>query len=161
MAKKSSGKRQSFLHASGQYAKKIGGQWFCYGKDKEVAVAAWQKQFSDIASDIAPPPRGLSPSPVELGNVYADHLRRQVEKAELSERTAAEYKRSIHRLVRIAGTVCQVAALRPIDIGAIKERFADPVGVAAESRRYGGRSVKRRAISTVAIDIRNLRVFLN
>lgn len=164
MAKKSSGKRQPsppFLHSSGQYAKKIGSQWFYYGKDKEAAVAAWEKQLSYIASDIAPPPRGLSPSLVELGNVYADHLRRQVENDELSDRTASEYKRSIHRLVSIAGAECQVAALRPIDFGAIKERLADPVRAGAESKRYGGRAVKRRAISTVAIDVRNLRVFLN
>jgi integrase len=97
----------------------------------------------------------------ELGNVYADFLRRQVENFELSERTASEYKRSIHRLVSIAGAECQVAALRPIDFGAIKEKLAEPVRVASDSKRHGGRTVKRRGISTVSIDIRNLRVFLN
>lgn len=164
MAKKAPGKRQPtppFLHASGQYAKKINGKWFYFGIDKDAAFEAWKKQLSYIASDIAPPSRGMSPTLAELGNVYADYLRRQVESDELGDRTAGEYRRSIHRLIAIAGADCQVGALRPIDFGAIKEKLAEPVAVSAESKRRGGRTVKRRSISTVAIDVRNLRVFLN
>jgi integrase len=150
-----------YLHASGQYVKKLKGRWYYYGTDKEEALAKWRKQQSYIALDIAPQSRNASPTLAELGNVYADFLRRQVASSELSDRTAAEYTRSIGRLVAIAGPDCRVEDWRPIDFGAIKEKLAEPVRVADDSRRYGGRVVKRRANTTVAIDIRNLRVFLN
>lgn len=164
MPKKSQAKRKlapPYLHASGQYVKKIKGKWFYYGTDKDAALEAWRKQQSYIALDVAPPSRNASPSLAELGNVYADYLRRAVEAEELSDRTAAEYKKSIARLVTIAGADCVIANLRPIDFGAIKEGLAKPVKVAADSTRFGGRKVKRRANTTVAIDIRNLRVFFN
>jgi integrase len=150
-----------YLHPSGQWAKKIQGVMHYYGKDKDAAFAAWQKQQSYVASDITPPPRGSCPTLAELGNVYADYLRRAVDAGEISGRTSTEYTKSIHRFIAIAGAGCRVDALRPIDFGTIKERLSLPVAVADDSKRYGGRKVKRRAITTVAIDIRNLRVFLN
>lgn len=150
-----------YLHASGQYVKKIKGKWYYYGADKEAALAEWNKQQSYIALDIAPQSRNTSPTLAELGNVYADFLRRQQIADALSSRTAAEYTRSIGRLIDIAGPDSRVVDWRPIDFGALKEKLSEPVRVAKDSKRYGGRTVKRRAASTVAIDIRNLRVFLN
>ena len=150
-----------YLHPSGQWAKKIDGKMFYYGKDKEAAIQAWKKQLSYVANDITPPPRGSCPTLAELGNVYADYMRRVVDAGELASRTATEYTKSIRRLIAIAGADCRVDALRPIDFGAIKEKLALPITLDDDSKRYGGRTVKRRAITTVAIDIRNIRVFLN
>ncbi len=150
-----------YLHPSGQWAKKIDGKMHYYGKDQEAALLAWNKQQSYVASDITPPPRGSCPTLAELGNVYADFMRRAIDAGELSSRTSTEYTKSIRRFVAIAGADCRVDALRPIDFGAIKEKLAIPIPVDDDSKRFGGRTVKRRAITTVAIDIRNIRVFLN
>lgn len=149
-----------YLHPTGQWAKKFKGVMHYYGKDKEAAFAAWEKQQSYVAIDIAPP-RGSCPTLTELGNVYADFMRRAVDAGEPASRTATKYTKSIRRLIAITCADCRVDALRPIDFGTIKEKLALPITLDDDSKRFGGRMVKRRVITTVAIDIRNIRVFLN
>ncbi len=150
-----------FLHSSGQWAKKVKGKTRYFGTVKSEALAKWEKENEFIQAGVDPPRYQQSVTLAELGNVYADFLRRQVASGELGERTASEYRRSIARLVEIVGSDCCVGQLKPIDFGTIKERLAEPIAVAEGSARYGGRTVKRRAMTTVAIDVRNLRVFFN
>src|SRR5690606_18464502 len=124
-------------------------------------LAKWESEQAYTLAGVEPPRHQQTPSLSELGNVYAHYLRRTVASGELSERTAGEYERSIARLIEIVGPDCRIGTLKPGDFGEIKERLSDPVMKAKGSARHGGRTVKRRAVTTVAIDIRNLRVFFN
>ena len=66
---------------------------------------------------------GSCPTLAKLGSVYADYMRRAIDAGELSPRTSTEYTKSIRRLIVIAGADCRFDALRPIDLGAIKEKL--------------------------------------
>lgn len=150
-----------FLHkGSGQWAKKIKGKTRYFGTDKNQALEKWKSEQA-IEAGTEAPKGGNGATIAELGNVYADYLRRALEAGELSDRTAAEYQKSIARLVTIVGSDCRASKLKPIDFGKVKEKLATPIKLSEDSTRYGGRKVKRRAVTTVAIDIRNIRVFLN
>lgn len=151
-----------FLHrGSGQWAKKIGGKTRYFGKDKDAALEKWQQEERYRLAGVEPPRYQREPSVTEAGNVYADFLRRQVANGELDARTAEEYKRSIRRFISIAGSDRRIGSLGAADFGRIKEALFEPVAVTKGAKRPGGRIVKRRAVTTVAIDVRNLRVFFN
>lgn len=151
-----------FLHRNGQWSKKVRGKHRYFGPDRDAALRRWLDEKDSLLAGVEPTPVVTSPTITELANVYTDQCRRRVESDELQKSTADEYEATLHRLIGFVGPNSEPAKWKPTDFANIKERFHEPV-IRTAGPRGGikGRSVDRRSVTSVAIDIREVKAFLN
>ncbi|PHQ35164.1 tyrosine-type recombinase/integrase [Rhodopirellula bahusiensis] len=151
-----------FRHRNGQWAKKVNGKHRYFGADRDEALKRWLETKDDLLAGVEPTPVADSPTIAELANLYIDRCRLRVESDEMAGSTAIEYENVLHRMIGFVGREAQPATWKPIDFAKLKERLHEPIKRTAGPRGgLKGKSVKRRSATTVAIDIRAIKAFLN
>ena len=105
MPRKGSDKKPLFLHQTGQWAKKIKGRMYYFGKDFDDALKRYVDERDEIAAGRNPRKherRSSHADRVTLGDVVNAFLafkERQVAERELSQRTFGDYYGTCLRLV--------------------------------------------------------------
>ncbi len=136
-----------FLHANGQWTKKIRGKHHHFGTNRDAAVKKYLEQKEDLEAGRTPrPPDGQYHLTVEdMVNLCLTRKEDKVASGELRRRTFKEYRRAGRRLVRVLGRNRLVEDLTPGDF--------------AKVRRDLQRTAK--SLSTIKSDIRKMMVFFN
>jgi integrase len=164
MAKKSSDSDfPLYLHASGQWAKRVLGKVRYFGKDKDAAAKRWLREKDYLLAGEEPPNDSDSATVAELANVFYEKQRLRVtHEKNISSRHVENMAKSIDRLIAIVGKSCHLDRLKPLDWDEIRIRLYEPSKARAGAR--GGtvaRVIDRRSPVTVSNDLRNILVFLN
>jgi integrase len=154
-----------YAHASGRWAKKIRQRTFFFGywDDWKGALERYLDERDAIQAGRNPrSAKPTTPTLQELVNVYVNDARQRVASNDLSQRTLNDYIKTLKRLATIRSKHEFPSEWTPLDFAQIKEEFAKPVK-RSKSIRGGlkGPKVKRRAATTVDIDIRCIKAFLN
>lgn len=124
-----------YPHASGKWAKKIGGKIVYFGRweDPDGALEAYQESKKPKIISV---PLGLT---VELAcNGFLTAKKKQVAEKTLSERSFQDYKRTLKRFSDTIGRERIIENLQPKDFLAYKTKFAstnNPVSVGNEITR--------------------------
>jgi integrase len=150
-----------YLHASGQWAKKVHGKLIYFGTDLTAANARWLAERDYWIAGVTPPTRMPTTEAAtlsELANLFNDRCKRLVRDDEMSQRSFDDYTPTLKRLIAILGSTRQVETLTPLDFANIKERLGEPI---ARAKNKTGRTCDRRSPGTIAGDIRRIRAFLS
>ncbi len=150
-----------YLHAAGQWCKTINGRKVYFGKDKAAALKRYNAEKDQLHRRPVRQARG-STTLSELGNVYADYLRKRVEQGKLKERSRIESIKTIRKLIDLLGKDDLPAEWTAFDFDTIVEHLYKPVPRTTEIRGgIRGIQVERRSRTTVDGDIRRIKAFLN
>jgi len=149
-----------FLHASGQWAKKIRGKMHYFGKDLDAALKRWVEEKDHLLAGVPYRRNDKRQALPELGDRFVADRKHDVTTGELAQRSLDEYIKSIRRLISIVGRECRLEDLSPLDFANIRQKLYEPVK-REKAIRGGikGRTVEQRSPITVGNDIRRLRVF--
>ncbi len=154
-----------YAHNSGRWAKKIKGRTHFFGKwdDWEAALKRYLDEVDAIQAGRNPRlAKPTTPTLEELVNVYCDDCKRRVIDGELSQRTLDDYIKTLKRLATIRSKYEQPAEWTPADFAQIKDAFSKPIKRTSSIRGgVKGRQVARRSSTTVDIDLRAVKAFLN
>lgn len=131
-----SGQFPLWLHPTGQYAKKIRGRYFYFGKDKAAALAEYVRVRDDLESGRVPRPKadGDALTVRELCNRFLTHKRAKVDAGELTARTWAQYHDTCERVTVEFGLGRAVTDITPDDFGKFRDTRAAEVGAYAVAR---------------------------
>ncbi len=150
-----------FLHASGQWCKKIKGKFFYFGKDRDKAAERWLAEKDTLFAGKRPPRLTGAPTLKELANVFHDEMTKRVSIGKITQRHLDGCATTLERLISIVGGECPVEELRPLDFDDIYARLFEPKTRTKTAR--GGvapKTVSKRSIITVDGDIRRILLFL-
>lgn len=162
MAKAKTKENPLFLHATGQWAKKVRGRMLYFGKDLDSALKRWADEKDQLLAGRPVVKHGDKANLSQLGNLYVDSLRKRHYAGDITARCVASYTTSISRLIDIRGGSECPEHWGPLDFASIKQAFFEPVDRTANARGVVmGRRVERRSTVTVDGDIRAIRAFLN
>ena len=135
-----------YLHPSGQWAKKIRGNFHYFGTDDNEAFKLYQQQKDDLEAGRTPkPPADHRLTVKEMVNVFLTVKETKVESGELDRRTYKEYQRCGRRLMRVLGRGTAVEDLGPNDF--------------LKLRREMSKTLK--SLTSIKADIRKMMVFFN
>lgn len=124
-----------YLHASGQFAKKVKGRVHYFGTDPQAALEKWVVEKDALLAGRAPAPSG-DLTVRELVNAFLTSKKRRVEIGELKQRSWDDYDTICGRIVAMFGNR-PVADLRPADFEALRNDFAKTHGPVALSNDIG------------------------
>jgi integrase len=118
-----------YLHASGQWAKRIRGKVHYFGTDPQVALEDYNTKKDALLA-------GREPAPATEGvtvGYLASHFLRFKEGAvatgEICQRTWTDYKAVCDRVVAFLGKDRPLVDLRPDDFAALRQHFANGHGL--------------------------------
>ncbi len=156
MAKKKKQDCPLFLHASGQWAKKVRGKMHYFGKDLDAALKRWAEEKDHLLAGLPVRRNDTRLALHVLGDRFHADRSKDVATGELTQRSLDEYTKSIKRLISIVGRDCRPEDLSPLDFSDIRQKLYEPV---KRPETQNGRTVKQRSPITVGSDVRRLRVF--
>ena len=120
-----------YLHASGNWAKKVRGKTHYFGKDKDEALQRWLRERDDLLA---------GRSPARGGEALADLLNRflasreaAVKSGELSPRSWQHYHATCQIMVAMLGRRVEVKGLTVADFDRLRAAYATGRGVHALS----------------------------
>ncbi len=135
-----------YLHSSGQWAKKIRGEFHYFGTEAQAAFNLYQSQKADLEAGRTPKPTGDYHLNVkDMVNLCLTLKETKVETGELGRRTYKEYQRCGRRLMRVLGRTELVQNLGPTDF--------------LKLRRDMTKTLK--SLTSIKADIRKIMVFFN
>lgn len=155
-----------YAHNSRRWAKKICGQTIFFGPwdDPEGALAKYLDERIEWENGRNPRRRRLTGAPTlaELVNVYLADCEARVKAGSMTERTFNGYQEILKRLATFRSKHEQPSQWEPLDFSDLKEQFAKPIKRTNPARGGAmGVSVKRRASTSIDVDIRAVKAFLN
>jgi integrase len=127
-----------FLHATGQWAKKIRGRTHYFGRDREAALAKYDAQKEDLHRGRIPKDQKDELTLRGLCNAFLTSKLNKMRSGELSERTFADYHACARRLLRAIGKGRAVADIDGSDFEKFRAKLAvnlGPVALANEIQR--------------------------
>lgn len=113
-----------FLHATGQWAKKVRGRMVYFGKDKAAALARWEREKEDLLAGRSPRTYSEGLSLGTLVNRFLVAKRLLVESGELSPRTWGDYHAALVRLSDMLGKTRPVESITTEDLEAVRAKLA-------------------------------------
>jgi integrase len=115
-----------FAHASGQWAKKIKGRMFYFGKwaNPDAALDSYLKQKDDLHAGRKPREQAEGTTVKELANAFLNQKKALVESDELLARTWNDYKFACDLLISRFGKSRLVEDLGPEDFAALRNYMA-------------------------------------
>lgn len=113
-----------FLHATGQWAKKVRGRMVYFGKDRKEALAKWEREKEDLLAGRSPRTYSEGLSLGSLVNRFLVAKRLLVESGELSPRTWADYHAALVRLSDMLGKSRPVESITTEDLEAVRAKLA-------------------------------------
>lgn len=113
-----------FLHATGQWAKKVRGRMVYFGKDKAAALAKWLKEKDDLQAGRSPRTFGEGLTLGSLVNRFLSAKRLLVDSGDLSHRTWTDYHGALVKLSAIIGKHRPVESITTEDLEALRARLA-------------------------------------
>ncbi len=143
-----------WLHASGQWAKKIRGRTFYFGSDPEPALKRYLAEREDLEAGRTPKllPGGLSIK--ELCNRFLYSKKLLMDSGELAPKTWRDYLDVCERLAKHLGKETDVATLRAEDFERLRARLAKGVGfVTLGNRIQRIRTVLKFAFDACLVDV--------
>jgi integrase len=119
-----------FPHASGQWCKKIRGQFVYFGPwdNPDAALAKYLTSKDNLHAGRMPRPEPGTLNVKDLANLFLAEKLSRVEAGELSQRTWNEYKVATDMIVAAFGKRRQVADLGLDDFSALRRRMAAKFG---------------------------------
>jgi integrase len=144
-----------FRHASGQWAKKIRGRMYYFGKwdDPDAALDSYLKQKEDLHAGRTPRPDPEGVTVKDVVNAFLNHKQTLLDAGELSPRTWIDQKAACDLIVSAFGKTRLVDDLRGEDFAALRNKMAKrwgPVRVRDFIQRI--RSVFKHALDAELID---------
>jgi integrase len=127
-----------FLHATGQWGKKIRGRTYYFGTDSSAALSKYLEQRDDLQAGRTP---GLHPDGLtvrELCNRFLSAKKSLQDAGEMSPRTWSDYYYSCERLIGRLGKSRRVADLTGLDFERLRTMLAKergPVALGNEVQR--------------------------
>lgn len=142
-----------YPHASGRWAKKVGGVTRFFGPwdDPQGALDKWLQQKDDLLAGREPRVTGDGLTVRSLVNQFLESKELMVNTGELTERSWEDYKLTGIKLVEVFGRTRLVSDLRPADFETLRTEFTKGQG---ENRRGHGPT-------TLTNDIGRARVVFN
>jgi integrase len=112
------------LHkASGQYVRKVKGKTIYLGKDRDAALAKWEREKDALYSGEVQPQGGdLTVKEMCCQFLYAQDQR--IETGDISRRTWQDYKRQCAWIMEVLGEKTSVTNLQPSDFGRLRLAFS-------------------------------------
>jgi integrase len=119
-----------FAHASGQWAKKIRGRMFYFGKwdDPEAAEAKYNAEQADLYTGRTPRVSAGELTVAMLAKKFLTTKERLRDAGELSPRSYDDYEATCERISKSFGKTRLVSDLRPEDFEALRTALAVPYG---------------------------------
>ena len=139
-----------FPHASGQWAKKIRGKLYYFGKwdYPEAALESYNQQKDDLHAGRIPRKSTETTTVARACNEFLTHKTEMVSNSELSPRTLAEYKEACQEIVSAFGNRTVVVGLRVENFAKLRTRMARKWG----PRRLGKMIQCVRCVFKYALD---------
>jgi integrase len=148
-----------YLHANGQWCKRINGRIYYFGTDQAEALLSYAKSKESIAAGRGKVVLTGTMALHRLADVYYDHKKQQVQLGVFSERSLGDIKKTLMRLSGIIGRTSNPEGWGQRQFDMIKSGFMQAV---PRKKNTGGRaSTGTRSHVTVNGDIRRIRAFLN
>lgn len=157
-----------FLHASGQWAKKVRQKLEYFGTDKDAALARWNAEKDDLLAGRKPATAPVSDAGLtikQLCNKFLNSKRRQLESGELDGKTFAGYEAICEKIIgrdkadgkdKVVGILQGdqlVVDLKPIDFEHLRSKLAKGVNDKVLSPVTVGNFVNRaRVLFNYAFD---------
>jgi integrase len=144
-----------FAHASGQWAKKIRGKMYYFGKwdDPDAALDSYNRQKEDLQAGRTPRADPEAVTVKDVVNAFLNHKQTQLNAGELSPRTWIDLKAACDLIVSAFGKTRLVDDLRGEDFASLRNKMAKkwgPVRVRDFIQRI--RSVFKHALDAELID---------
>jgi hypothetical protein len=118
-----------WLHPTGQWAKKINGRYYYFGKDRDAALKEYVRVREDLEAGRKPRPAGDDARTVaEVVNSFLTEKRGRVDAGELSARTWGDYYAACEAVVESFGKGRAVSDLRPEDFAKLRSSVAGRLG---------------------------------
>jgi integrase len=115
-----------FLHATGQWAKKIRGRMVYFGVDAERALDKYLNHKDELLAGL--PINNGKVTVKQLVNQFLTSKKALVDSEELSKRTFDDYYVTCERVLEAFGKSRPVESLRPLDFERLRARFATTHG---------------------------------
>lgn len=109
-----------FRHASGQWAKKIRGKLYYYGRDSDAALEKYLKEKDDRHAGRTPRPDADSATVKDMVNGFLNWKLSLKDSGELSPLTYADYKRCCDEIVDAFGKRRLLSDIRQDDFAAMR-----------------------------------------
>jgi len=139
-------KHPLFLHATGQWAKKVNGRLHYFGKDRDKALSEWLRCKDALLAGRPRPPENTSDSRLmtlqELCNKFLAFKEGLVSTDDLQRRSWADYQVECARMVKILGASTPVDHLTESDFDKLRSSISK--GVSHKTRE--GRVVRCRSV---------------
>ena len=116
-----------FAHGNGQWAKKIKGKLYYFGKDLDAALVRWVEEKDYLLAGLPVPKNDGKPTVEELGNLFHARGVERVSNGEITQRSLDDTTKSINRLIEIVGAGCKAENLEPLDFAKVKQDLFKPV----------------------------------
>lgn len=107
-----------FLHASGQWARKVRGKTVYFGTDRDEAAKRWAEQKDDLLGG-----RGRRidlPTVRDLVNRFVTAKKVKVDTGEIAQRSWDDYDQICGRIVAVFGAATPLESLGPEDFGRLR-----------------------------------------
>jgi integrase len=118
-----------WVHPTGQYAKKIHGRYYYFGKDRDKALKEYLRVREDLEAGREPRPTDDETRTVaDVVNSFLTEKRGRVEAGELSARTWSDYSAACEAVVDAFGRSRAVSDLRPDDFAKLRSSVAGRLG---------------------------------
>lgn len=127
-----------WLHATGQWCKKIRGRCYYFGKDKDKALAEYLRVKDDLEAGRTP--RAADPASITLMQLCNHFLTDQIAKrdaGEITPRTFLDYHRTCELLLERLGKTLVVDQIQPDDLMALRRWLATKRGPATLGNEVG------------------------
>jgi integrase len=144
-----------FRAGNGQWCKKIKGKRRYFGTDLNAALVRWAEEKDHLIAGLEPPRTDHSPTVAELANLYLEASRQKVAAGEVRSDHTMHQERVLARLIASLGKDRKLSRTTPSDWDKVR---ADLLLPDPKTNRKG---LKRRAPSTIALDLARYRAFLN
>lgn len=143
-----------WLHATGQWAKKIKGRYYYFGTDKEAALKEYARVKDDLEAGRTPPPADSDRTTLlYLTNAFLTHAKHKLQTGEITSRTFGDYYATCELLLKHLGKSTIVESIRPDDLLRYRRTVAEtrgPIRTGNEVTR--ARTVFRFAFENGLID---------
>ncbi|HEV3437994.1 MAG TPA: tyrosine-type recombinase/integrase [Gemmata sp.] len=120
-----------FLHQTGQWAKKVRGKLFYFGKDPDAALKKWLDEKDDLKAKRTPRARGDGLTVRVLANAFLNAKTSLLNSDELSPRTWRDYYATCETLVEVFGKEQPVSMLNGADFERLRTKLATTRGAVA------------------------------